>query len=116
MEENLTLILKNSENLTATIAKQQQQQQMVVKYLVGIIREKTLTSKEDEGSVSREKKNENILDELSDELKLHPKSDDEKLTDRSKFKKVEILVFNGTNPDSWLFQADRFFKIHSLPD
>ena len=88
---------------------------MVVKYLEGIIREKALTSKEDEGSVSREKKSENILVELNDELKLHLKSN-EKLTDQSKFKKFEIPVFNGTDPDSWLFRADRFFKIHSFTD
>lgn len=23
-------------------------------------------------------------------------------------------VFNGTDPDSWLFRADRYFKIHEL--
>ena len=35
----------------------EKQQQMVMKYLEGIIRERALTSKEDDGSVSRDKRN-----------------------------------------------------------
>lgn len=34
--------------------------------------------------------------------------------DQSKFKKVEMSVFSGNNPDSWLFKADRYFQIHKF--
>lgn len=37
------------------------------------------------------------------------KEEEEKASDRI-FKKVEMLVFNGS-ADSWLFQADRYFQI-----
>ena len=35
-------------------------------------------------------------------------------TERNKFKKVEMLVFNGEDPDSWLFRANRYLQIHKL--
>ena len=41
-------------------------------------------------------------------------SGDDKPMDRSKFKKVEMTIFNGTDPDSWLFRSDKYFKIHEL--
>ncbi|KAA0055926.1 transposon Tf2-1 polyprotein isoform X1 [Cucumis melo var. makuwa] len=44
------------------------------------------------------------------------KAEEEPTMDRSKFKKVEMPIFNGTDPDSWLFRADRYFKIHNLSD
>ena len=34
----------------------------------------------------------------------------------NKFKKVEMLVFNGDDPNYWLFRADRYFQIHKLTD
>lgn len=37
-------------------------------------------------------------------------------SDRSKFKKVEMPVFGGDEPNSWLFRADRYFQIHKLTD
>lgn len=36
-------------------------------------------------------------------------------TKRIKFK-VEMPVFNGEDPDSWLFRADIYFQIHKLTD
>ncbi|KAA0043205.1 transposon Tf2-1 polyprotein isoform X1 [Cucumis melo var. makuwa] len=36
--------------------------------------------------------------------------------ERNKFKKVEMLIFNEEDPDSWLFDADRYFQIHKLND
>ncbi|TYK28131.1 transposon Tf2-1 polyprotein isoform X1 [Cucumis melo var. makuwa] len=44
------------------------------------------------------------------------KAEEEPTMDQSKFKKVEMPIFNGTDPDSWLFRADRYFKIHNLSD
>ena len=42
--------------------------------------------------------------------------ENERNPDRNKFKKVEMPVFNGEDPDSWLFRADRYFQIHKLTD
>ncbi|KAA0065906.1 transposon Tf2-1 polyprotein isoform X1 [Cucumis melo var. makuwa] len=57
-------------------------------------------------------------DSATEMIKWEPKTDwrndDDKTFDRSKFKKVEMPIFNGTDPDSWLFRADRYFKIHNL--
>ena len=36
--------------------------------------------------------------------------------DRNKFKKVEMPVFAGEDPNSWLFRAERYFQIHKLSD
>ena len=44
------------------------------------------------------------------------KIDDESNSDRNKFKKVEMPIFNGDDPDSWLFRAERYFHIHKLTE
>ncbi|TYK19856.1 ty3-gypsy retrotransposon protein [Cucumis melo var. makuwa] len=36
--------------------------------------------------------------------------------DRNKFKKIEMPVFTGEDPDSWLFRAERYFQIHKLTE
>lgn len=36
--------------------------------------------------------------------------------DRHKFKKVEMPVFGGDDPDNWMFRADRYFQIHKLSE
>ncbi|KAL0548958.1 hypothetical protein IC582_013436 [Cucumis melo] len=41
---------------------------------------------------------------------------DENSNDRSKFKKVEMSVFTGEDPESWLFRAERYFQIHKLTE
>lgn len=46
--------------------------------------------------------------DIVEESKTGKAIEEEKITDRSKFKKVEMPVFNGVDPDSWLFRADRF--------
>lgn len=62
------------------------------------------------------KRDRNECSEISEGSKKYGRKDEEKTTDRSKFKKVEIPIFNGIDPDSWLFRADRYFKIHKLTD
>lgn len=37
-------------------------------------------------------------------------------SDRIKLKKLEIPVFNGTNPDDWLFWTELYFQLHKLTD
>lgn len=41
---------------------------------------------------------------------------DEGQYDRNKFKKVEMQVFSGDDPNGWLSRADRYFQIHWLSD
>ena len=36
--------------------------------------------------------------------------------DRSKYKKLEILVFIGVNPESWVYRAKHYFDINELAD
>lgn len=36
--------------------------------------------------------------------------------DRGKLKRLEMPVFTGKNPDSWLFRAETYFEIHQLTD
>ncbi|TYK00560.1 transposon Tf2-1 polyprotein isoform X1 [Cucumis melo var. makuwa] len=96
------------------INKQYQQQQVILKYIEGIIRDDLLGKQVVEGSSSKTKSDEPIITTVSTELKEEEKADEGCSIDRSKFKKVEMLVFNGTDLDSWLFRADRYFKIHNF--
>ncbi|KAA0059479.1 hypothetical protein IC582_002784 [Cucumis melo] len=41
---------------------------------------------------------------------------DDDFHDRNKFKKIEMPVFTGEDPDSWLFRAERYFQIHKLTE
>ena len=36
--------------------------------------------------------------------------------DRSKYKKLEMPMFLGENPESWVYRAAHFFKINNLPE
>ncbi|TYJ98044.1 retrotransposon protein [Cucumis melo var. makuwa] len=37
-------------------------------------------------------------------------------SDRSKYKKLEIPVFNGENPETWIYRAEHYFDINELVD
>lgn len=34
--------------------------------------------------------------------------------DKSKYKSLEMSVFDRNNPESWLYQAEMYFEIHEL--
>ena len=53
---------------------------------------------------------------MIDEAKANKKEEEEKASDRSKLKKVEMPVISGDDLDSWIFRADRYFQIHKLTD
>ncbi|TYK16028.1 uncharacterized protein E5676_scaffold32G00230 [Cucumis melo var. makuwa] len=38
------------------------------------------------------------------------------LVDRSKYKKLEMPMFLGENPESWVYRAEHFFEINNLPE
>ncbi|TYK23012.1 Transposon Tf2-6 polyprotein [Cucumis melo var. makuwa] len=37
-------------------------------------------------------------------------------SERSKYKKLEIPVFNGENPETWIYRAEHYFDINELAD
>lgn len=79
---------------------------MILKYIEGVIRDDSLVRKTADDSSSQVKSNEPTIMAVSGESKRDEKTDDERPMDRSKFKKVEMPVFNGTDPYSWLFRVD----------
>ena len=74
-----------------------------MKYIEGIVCEDISVGKKVESPVSQMKYTETIISGTSDGSKKEGRNDEEKATDRSKFKKVKMPIFNGTNPNSWLF-------------
>ena len=56
-------------------------------------------------------------------MRLKGKIDETKVTteinlntvDRSKYKKLEMPMFLGKNPKSWVYRAEHFFEINNLP-
>ena len=36
--------------------------------------------------------------------------------DRSKYKKLEMSMFLGENPKSWVYRGEHFFEINNLPE
>ncbi|XP_050942184.1 transposon Tf2-1 polyprotein isoform X1 [Cucumis melo] len=116
IEENIALLAKSITEMNSQIDKQAQQQQVILKYIEGIVKEDSPERKIEEGSTSKVTMAEASPLAMVEEPKLETKTEEERSVDRSKFKKVEMPVFDGTEPDSWLFRADRYFKIHNLTD
>ena len=116
MDENLSLMATNIKEINTQINKQQQQQQIILKYIEGIMSENSAAGKMTEGMTSQTKSSAVGITTVTDESKRIKTSEDEKPMDRSKFKKVEMPIFNRTNTDSWLFRADRYIKVHELTD
>ncbi|KAA0057854.1 ty3-gypsy retrotransposon protein [Cucumis melo var. makuwa] len=106
MKENMSLISKSIENINIQMEKQQTQQQTMLKFIKGIIREKAVTKVELQGSPSGGMGSDAATETMDGELKMEQRNEDERAFDRSKFKKVEMPIFNETNSDSW-FQTVR---------
>ena len=71
----------------------------------------TAKGKENEATSSRVIETHRNLNDIRNEKKAN---NDENAGDRNKFKKVKMSLFNGEDPDSWLFRAKRYFQIHRL--
>ena len=67
------------------------------------MRDDISAGKKAEGAVSQAKGEKTDISSTSDGSKKVGRVEEEKLADRSKFKKVKMSVFNGTDPDSWFF-------------
>ena len=48
--------------------------------------------------------------------KMNKVEGDKNSNGHSKFKKVEMPMFSGTDTNSWLFGADWYFQVHKLTD
>lgn len=115
-------LMKNLDRLNNRVKKQQQQHELLMKYIKELVDFSTTTSGL-EGSSSKSKTNEQKKEESIatiighfGEAKADMKEEDDKAADRNKFKTVEMRVFGGNDPNSWLFRADRYFQIHKLTD
>ena len=119
IKEDISLLAKSIERLGVQAEQQQQQQQTFMKYIEGMTKGKT---REEIPEGSSDKK-ETMID-VSDSFVMGGKSEEkhtklegeESVGDQSKFKKIEMPVFAGADPDLWLFRAERYFQIHKLTE
>ncbi|KAA0039162.1 hypothetical protein E5676_scaffold322G00090 [Cucumis melo var. makuwa] len=90
VEEKLSSLamVKNIEQLSIQSEKQQQQHQLLMKYIEGIVKEKFVITLDTEGSSSRTKTSENkvvegeaMILELTEESKTSKKKEEEKTSD-----------------------------------
>ncbi|TYK00327.1 transposon Tf2-1 polyprotein isoform X1 [Cucumis melo var. makuwa] len=116
IEENIALLSNSIAEMNSQIDKQSQQQQVILKYIEGIIRDDSPEKKTEEGSTSQVTTAGTNPPATVEEPKGETKTEEERTLDRSKFKKVEMPVFDRTDPESWLFRVDCYFKIHNLSD
>lgn len=114
MDETLTSLAKNIERLTIQAEKQQQVSNEMQKFLASFV----------SGHCPWDF---TILDRFSVDLKITEATEETPIVlphtgsnegggDRKKFKKVDMSVFGGTDPNSWLFCAHHYFTIHRLSE
>ncbi|KAA0033837.1 Ty3/gypsy retrotransposon protein [Cucumis melo var. makuwa] len=126
IELSLSEIAKNLELMRLQFEKQQQllltimetsakERSAVSDQLTeSVVREsKKSRGKENEASSSKAMESDrNFRNDQNDKRN----ESNESYGDRNKFKKVEMPVFTGEDPDSWLFRAERYFQIHKLSE
>ncbi|KAA0062881.1 transposon Tf2-1 polyprotein isoform X1 [Cucumis melo var. makuwa] len=126
IELSLNDIAKNMQTMRAQSDKQEQ---MLLMIMETIAKDCTTTGKRNEEpnahmSVTNKGKEKEATSSKS-AVSGQSNSDDrdegkteieEAAADRNKFKKVEMPVFAGEDPDSWLFRAERYFQIHKHSD
>ena len=89
-------ITKHLEKINLQNEKNQHQQQLILKYIEEMMKEQS-TTRESEGSSSKIKTK---MVELIDEPNCNENENEEKNNRWNKFKKVEMLVFNGDGLDA----------------
>ena len=90
-----------------------QQQQNFLKYIESMMKDPSSSTSESEKASSKMKAK---VYESNEEPNSSEKEESDKNSVRSKFKKVEMPVFNGEDLDSWLFRGNWYFQIHKLID
>ena len=120
MEEKLTVMSQNMENLQAQVEKTHQ---MVMIFMETMAKERVLASgkgldsSEQETWTGKTVEGESSANRETKKGTAEKKEDgEEDGNDRDRFKRVEMPVFDGDDPDSWLFRAERYFQIHKLTD
>ncbi|KAA0067601.1 transposon Tf2-1 polyprotein isoform X1 [Cucumis melo var. makuwa] len=78
--------------MNSQIDKQHQQQQVILKYIEGIIRDNSLAGKTMEGSTSHTKSGDTMLSEVSNDSKTNKRHEDVKPLDRNRFFKIHDLI------------------------
>ncbi|TYK03449.1 transposon Tf2-1 polyprotein isoform X1 [Cucumis melo var. makuwa] len=126
IELTLNDIAKNMQTMRTQSDKQEQMMLMIMET---IAKDRTTTSERNEEpnahmSVTNKGKEKEANSSKSavpgrsnsDDRNEGKTETEEAAADRNKFKKVEMPVFAGEDPDSWLFRAERYFQIHKLFD
>ena len=124
IEASLSEIAKNFELMRLQSEKQQQKLLMLMESTAeersmmserltkSTIRDSaTAKGKENEATSSRVIETDRNIGDSQNEKKT---DNNENATNRNKFKKVEMHVFNGEDPNSWPFRVERYFQIHKL--
>ena len=126
IELSLNDIAKNMQTMQSQSDKQEQ---MLLMIMETIAKDRTTTGERNEEpnahtSVTNKGKEKEATSSKS-AISGQNNSDDrnegkieteEATPDRNKFKKVEMPVFAGEDPDSWLFRDERYFQINKLSD
>ncbi|KAA0054137.1 Ty3/gypsy retrotransposon protein [Cucumis melo var. makuwa] len=100
IESSLSEISRNLELMRLQFDKHQH---MLLLVMESVMHESVFAKgKEKEESTSKSADNERIAENGRNERKAE---NDDTTADRRKFKKVEMSVFSGEDPDSWLFRA-----------
>ncbi|KAL4038207.1 hypothetical protein IC575_001815 [Cucumis melo] len=126
IELSLNDIAKNMQTMQSQSDKQEQ---MLLMIMETIAKDRTTTGERNEEpnahmSVTNKGKEKEATSSKSaisgrnnsDDRNEGKTETEEATPDRNKFKKVEMPVFAGEDPDSWLFRAERYFQIHKLSD
>ncbi|KAA0047682.1 ty3-gypsy retroelement transposase [Cucumis melo var. makuwa] len=121
IEASLSEIAKNFELMRLQSEKQQQKLLMLMESTAeersmmserltkSTIRDSaTAKGKENEATSSRVIETDRNIGDSQNEKKT---DNNENATNRNKFKKVEMHVFNGEDPNSWPFRVERFLQI-----
>ncbi|KAA0031986.1 Transposon Ty3-I Gag-Pol polyprotein [Cucumis melo var. makuwa] len=119
IREDFSSLAKSVERQGVQAEQQQQQQQTFMKYIEAMIKGKTTITMEEvpESKIhSMVDVNESMMMEGKSEERRSRMEGDDSAGDRSKFKKIEMPVFVGNDPESWLFRAERYFQIHKLTE
>ncbi|TYK16425.1 histone-lysine N-methyltransferase ASHR1 isoform X3 [Cucumis melo var. makuwa] len=107
-------LIEITKNLELVRLQSEKQQQAILRLMETTEKERSMMSERLSESMSREslatstKENKPFISRKIDSEKADKKFDTEDNNgDQNKFKKVEMPVFNGEDPDSWLFRAER---------
>ena len=123
MRKEVSKILAMEEKLTSISVQTEKTHKMLMMFMESIMKERTTMSEKMAEPSVREtismiaNRREGPTNKGHENKTKDGKVEGEDGTnERNRFKKVEMPVFNGEDPYSWLFRANRYFQIHKLID